>query len=71
MRSASALALIYRLETAFQQANVSASIGMSMRNAAGSLTDAFDNADKRMYEQKSQRKASRRKHDATPSQLTE
>ncbi len=52
-----ALALVKRLEQVLREANVSASIGMSMRRPAGCLTEAFDQADKKMYECKNQRKA--------------
>ncbi len=60
--------LTNRLNAAFQQADVSASIGMSMRNAAGSLAEAFDQADLRMYQQKDQRKSSRRRSDSVKPQ---
>lgn len=53
-----AQALMNRLESAFQETDVGASIGMSMRNASASLADALDIADKQMYERKNRRKAS-------------
>jgi diguanylate cyclase len=65
---AGAQALIARLETAFQQADVAASVGMSMRNASASLADAFDRADKKMYERKNRRKASSRELNLPRSQ---
>jgi diguanylate cyclase (GGDEF)-like protein len=65
---AGAQALIARLETAFQQVDVAASIGMSMRNAAASLSEAFDQADKKMYERKNRRKESSRQQNLPRSQ---
>ena len=49
--------MMNRLVKAFSKAGVSASIGMSMRYPEGSLEDAFEKADKQMYEQKKIRKS--------------
>ena len=54
-----AQSLIRRLEKAMSESNVNASVGMSMRDATGSLADAFEQADQKMYECKNRRKASR------------
>jgi diguanylate cyclase (GGDEF)-like protein len=51
-------ALKKRLEKALREAGVSASIGMSMRHASGTLADAFEKADQKMYVCKRRRKAS-------------
>jgi diguanylate cyclase (GGDEF)-like protein len=51
-------ALLNRLERGLRDAGVSASIGMAMRNATGSLAETLEKADQRMYERKARRKAS-------------
>lgn len=51
--------VVQRLEEAFSYTAVSASIGMATRPATGSLSDAFEAADTKMYQQKARRKASR------------
>jgi diguanylate cyclase (GGDEF)-like protein len=52
-------ALSDRLEQSLNQEGVQASIGLSMRNPSGSLADAHDAADQRMYDCKRRRKAAR------------
>lgn len=48
-----------RLTTALQGAGVSASLGYALRDLAGSLTAAFQEADQMMYAHKRERKAAR------------
>lgn len=49
-------ALVNRLESAMRDANVSASVGRSMRHSSGSLASTFEMADRKMYECKKRRK---------------
>ena len=49
--------LVNRFQEKLSKTNIEASIGMAMWHATGSLNDAWENADEKMYEAKRKRKA--------------